>query len=951
MQIQPTEWPRVSALLDEVLDLDAGARAVWLDELARSEPRLAPALRELLTHAAALETGDFLTTLAPLGLTAGMAVPPPDAPQPGAAFGGYILDEEIGRGGMGIVYRAHRADGLINRPVALKLLHPGVHSSELMARFARERDILARLTHPHIARLYDAGFAGAQQPYIALEFIEGTPLLAYCDTQRLTLRARLELFDQVLRAVHFAHSNLVIHRDLKPSNILVTHAGEVRLLDFGIAKLLPEASAPEPALTEFGGSALTPDYSAPEQIAKGPITTATDVYGAGVVLYELLTGLRPYRLPRRSRGALEDAILAAEPIEPSRAAITPELARLRDATPEKLRRQLAGDLDTILAKALKKDPRERYSSADAMHQDVQRYLRGEALLARPDRSWYRARKFIARHKLPVALAAALAVAVVTGLGAALWALGAARAQTARAEAAKSFLLEVFSTGNPSNTEGKNITASEILERGSRQIDARLQGQPALLGELHSEIASIYSSLGANEDVLRHAQRAARLLEESGDKASEPYFNALFRVASALKEEEHWPQARAAYERLRSAASARWGRVNIWEARSLEDLLWIEAQNGRLGEAQQAATEALGVARALYGERSSVYLRILGSSEQLYLDRGEPQQALALTERLIELAPSVPAYALADRLMDRYMHASTLYRLQRYPQSRDELQRLVPEMEANMGLGNDRTCKARNTLALDLMQLGDLGEALAVQQRNLDLLHQAHVGDEDLLVGQTATLTRILARAGRLAEAIPAQRQVVAHFDARYASPTPFRELVRAALGDMLLRDGQTAEGLENLTRSLANLDSISGFQPEPNYVDALLAQGNGYRLAGASARAASALDRACLLYRKLLGAESIALRRCQLYQLMNAGVPSEPAARREQLRQFEALRDELLAVLPPHQPLRAELLLLEAGLRRAAGATAAASALEAQGTQSYRALVGAEPSLPLRALH
>ena len=266
---------------------------------------------------------------------------------------------------MGAVWLAERIDGLIKRPVALKLPHPPHYNSHLRERFARERDILASLVHPNIGKLFDAGVTEAGQPYLGLEYIEGATITEYCDGMGLPVRNRLELFLQVLEAVQYAHSRLVIHRDLKPSNILVTSERQVVLLDFGIAKLLTDGKAKETELTQRGGAALTPDYASPEQIIGQAISTASDVYSLGIVLYELLTGERPYKLTRDSRGALEEAILAADPRIPSQVVTDQAKAERRGSTPKKLAHTLAGDLDTIILKALKKRPGDRYPTVNA----------------------------------------------------------------------------------------------------------------------------------------------------------------------------------------------------------------------------------------------------------------------------------------------------------------------------------------------------------------------------------------------------------------------------------------------------------------------------------------------------------------------------------------------------------------------------------------------------------
>src|SRR5450631_342414 len=351
--LSAAEFSRLSQLLDESMDMAPGARVSWLDAIAQAEPALAAILRAMFDSQGESQARNFLETQDFLARHLSSVVVG-HAGLIGKRFGPYRVLSLLGHGGMGSVWLADRVDGLFTRQVALKLIHPALFSPAMTERLTREREILAGLNHPNIARLIDAGFADDAQPYLALEYVDGVSLSEYCDGRRLSLRERLALFRQVLSAVQFAHAHLVIHRDLKPSNIMVTADGQVHLLDFGIAKLLTAAEAVETELTRLGGRALTPDYASPEQIAGSPITTAADVYSLGVMLYELLTGVRPYRLTRDSRAALEEAVLLVDPAMPSRRTITQEAAQARDTTAKKLARSLKGDLDTIIDKALKK---------------------------------------------------------------------------------------------------------------------------------------------------------------------------------------------------------------------------------------------------------------------------------------------------------------------------------------------------------------------------------------------------------------------------------------------------------------------------------------------------------------------------------------------------------------------------------------------------------------------
>jgi eukaryotic-like serine/threonine-protein kinase len=413
--LDPAQYAHLSALLDQSLELEPDARVAWLAQLAQHEPESATLLRELLATGAAAAAEPLVSPDTLLRELA--AQEEGDAALIGKRFGPYRVLSLLGRGGMGSVWLAERVDGLFSRQVALKLVSAALLGKVVLERLAREREILGSLAHANIARLLDAGFAADGQPYLALEYVDGIPLTSYCDERRLGLHERLQLFRQVLSAVQYAHARLVIHRDLKPSNILVSADGQVHLLDFGIAKLLIEGEAKETQLTQLGGRALTPDYAAPEQILGAPITTAADVYALGVMLYELLTGERPYRLRRDSRGALEEAILEADPAAPSHASITEAAAQARAMSPARLAKALRGDLDTITLTALKKSPQERYPTVDAFGEDIGRYLSGDAVRAQRDSVAYRARKFVRRHWVGISVAGALVLTLAAGLAA------------------------------------------------------------------------------------------------------------------------------------------------------------------------------------------------------------------------------------------------------------------------------------------------------------------------------------------------------------------------------------------------------------------------------------------------------------------------------------------------------------------------------------------------------
>jgi len=486
-RIDASTWTTLNRLLDEALEQPPLQLAKWLEDLSPEYDVLKPRLRELLSRTGLIETGEFLHTLPKLELEPDdLASAAAHAEQPGQVIGLYRLVRELGSGGMGVVWLAERTDGLIKRPVALKLPHGAWKRAGLAERMAHEREILATLAHPNIAHLYDAGVTAEGQPYLAIEYVEGRRIDSYCRDRQLDVKSRLRLFMQIAEAVAYAHGKLVVHRDLKPANILVSAAGQVRLLDFGIAKLLDEGHARETRLTDLSGRVLTPDYASPEQILGAPLTVASDVYSLGVILYELLSERRPYKLQRDSRGALEDAILQFEPEPPSEVAASPA------------RKVLRGDLDSVVLKALKKKPTDRYATAHALSDDIARFLSARPVLAQPDSRRYRARKFIARNKLAVSSAVAIFMAVLVGAGVAAWQARVAFAEKARAEEVKDFIASFFRNADPYLNGGNPLTAIELLKLGTQRMDEHLSAHPRVRVEMLRIIGESALALQDNE---------------------------------------------------------------------------------------------------------------------------------------------------------------------------------------------------------------------------------------------------------------------------------------------------------------------------------------------------------------------------------------------------------------------------------------------------------------------
>ncbi len=506
----PEQLRRVNALLEAALELPADRREDWLQALPAADRDLQPLLRRLLARAG--QDGDHFMRHAPGLELAGLAALADGsddgvvADTPGDVVGPYRLLRLLGEGGMATVWLAERIDGSLHRQEALKLPRSG-WAIGLAQRMARERDILATLEHPHIARLYDAGVTAAGRPWLAMEHVTGVPIDQHCRTQSLDVPARLRLFLQVAEAVSHAHARLVVHRDLKPSNILVTAAGDVRLLDFGVAQLVHDDTAARGTLTQLIGRAVTPDYAAPEQLSGRPVGVAADVYSLGVVLHELLAGVRPYRLSRDTPAALEEAILSADLQPASTQCTDPRIARA-----------LRGDLDTILFKAMRKDPAQRYRSVEAFAADLERHLAGEPVQARPAGLAYRLGKFVRRHRVGVVAGAAVAAALVAGTTLATWQAreaarerDQARALLARNEAVNEFLGMLFTEAvAPEHADA----IRQMLERGALLVSPAFGQKPEHEAAI-LRILSEYFDEPQRSDAL--LERAAEIMRGSTDR--------------------------------------------------------------------------------------------------------------------------------------------------------------------------------------------------------------------------------------------------------------------------------------------------------------------------------------------------------------------------------------------------------------------------------------------------
>jgi len=770
-------WQRVRDLFARASELPAGQWGAFLDASCGGDRELRRDIESLLASDAA--AGDFLE---PAPSTAGGAGPDQAGADPylGRRIGPYQLLHRLGAGGMGVVYLAVRADDEYQKRVALKLLQPGMDSAEILRRFLTERQILAGLDHPNIARLLDGGTTEDGLPYFVLEYVEGRPLLDYCREQMLDTAGRLELFRQVCAAVHFAHQNLVVHRDLKPGNILVTADGTPKLLDFGIAKLLnPELSAQPlagaPLAPTVAVRLFTPDHASPEQIRGERITTASDVYSLGVVLYELLTGRHPHRDEEDSRADVERRIREEEPTKPSTAVralgrgSNKEKADEREAGGrEHLRRRLAGDLDHIVLKALRKEPRHRYSSVEQLSEDLHRHAIGLPVLARKGTVPYRVGKFIRRHKAGVAAAGAFLVALLAFGAAMAWQRGEIAAERDRAEAERAlaeeerdraeqvtrFLVELFGESDPFAPRGGAITARELLERGAERIASRFGDRPEVEAALLDAVGFASVSLALYPEAEEHLVRALELRRQIHGPEHPDVAASLHHLGVLRREEGRLEEAEALLEQALGQRLRLLGGENLEVAATRNDLGILKVASGDYASAEGEFRAALALDRRLLGPEHPEVVTTLNNLAAAVYHRGDLEEAEALFRESLTsnrrlLGESHPMVAANLANLGRVLH-----RRGRLEEAGVHYEEALALRQRLLGPSHPEVANSLYILAELLADRGDPVAAEARAREALGILERMHLGRDRRTELVRGLLGSCLAAQGRFEEAEP-----------------------------------------------------------------------------------------------------------------------------------------------------------------------------------------------------
>ena len=846
--MEPERWRLVQEIFAATAELPPLGRDAYLSERTGDDESLRREVESLL--AADSEIDEFLEQPAlPGRISQILADGPTDKVE--GHIGPYRLLRKLGEGGMSRVYLAVRDDGF-QRMVALKVIRRGLKSDDLLHRFRTERQILAGLDHPNIAKLLDGGSTDDGLPYFVMEYIDGTPVDEYCDRNRLTVFQRLQLFLDICAAVQYAHQNLVVHRDIKTSNILVTADGTAKLLDFGIAKLLKPEQFPVPIeLTATMMRPMTPFYASPEQIQGRTITTASDVYSLGVLLYKLLTGHLPYQVQTRTAREVERAVVDEPPERPSTAVsrvetvpaagrgdddttITPESVSLaRSVQPNQLKRILTGDLDTILLAALRKEPYRRYGTAEQFAEDVRRSLSGLPVRAHKDSLRYRASKFVQRNRVPIGVAATIVLllfgfAVTMAMQASRIALerDTAQRERDRAEQVVTFLQEIFRVSDPHEEGGETITAREILDSGAQRVSRELEDQPEVQATLMQAIGNVYRNLGLYdlaEPLLREALSVRRRALGADHPAVAQSLNNLGVV---LRHRGNYDGAEPLFNEALAMRRERYEGVDHPDlAESLNNLGLLYQERGRYPVAEKLLREAIAIQRAAEAGSNAELAALLANLGILQTEVGdwaaaEPPFREALELRREALGERHPL--VADSLND----LGVFLGIQGDYESAEGMLREALAMRRR-SLSDDHPALAEslNNLGRLLREAGDFPgaeelyrEAIAIREKKLGRNHR-------LVAIHVHNLGQVLQAQDKLAEAEVQLRDCLAIRVKLFGEEHQDVGVSYMALGDLLVEQGRprTAEpllrkGIEVLTGNLppnhwriAQAESALGF--------------------------------------------------------------------------------------------------------------------------------------------
>jgi serine/threonine protein kinase/Tfp pilus assembly protein PilF len=798
----------------------------------------------------------------------------------GDRIGPYRVLRTLGAGGMGEVYLAERADAQFEQQVAIKVVHGGALAVSMHSRLKQERQILAQLDHPNIAHLLDGGALTDGSAYIVMEYVDGEAIDVFCDVNRLDINARLKLFQTVCAAVHYAHQNLIVHRDLKPSNILVTAAGVPKLLDFGIAKLLDDRQAARHtlAVTQADVRIMTPDHASPEQVRGQAITTSSDVYVLGVLLYKLLCGTGPFFIASMRLSEIERAICEKDPSPPSETVSAEELpeskliAESRGTSAKRLRRSLSGDLDNIVLMAMRKEPERRYASAEQLAGDIQRFLEGMPVIARRDTVSYRTAKFVKRHWLPVSAAAAAAfiviafsvttyeqsVRIAAERDRAAQQRERAEHERARAEEVSSFLVNLFKLSDPGENRGNQVTARELLDSGAKRLQTGLQDQPATKAALLSTVGTVYDSLGQYQDALPLLDESLHLQAQSQDPSR---VDTLLELGRARIGAGELAAAEAPLQEALRIAQRDAGATSVQTGHSLWSLGMLRFEQGRNTEAKGLYIRSLSVLEDSRAPQTDVsaalsdLAKVYVLEQQWVLAKQTHEQALEIDRRVLgddhpRVAFRLENLAIVAQNMGDLKLAETLYV--------DALKR----QEHIYGDHHPEIAVAKGNYGLLLQREGRLAEAEPLLRSALETRLSLY-GPSHFMVGYSrVSLAILLHDKGDLAASENEFRQALAIYDKSLPANHQYRASLLMYFARLLVDRNKPAEALAKSEESIKIWTATS---PAASPQTALAHAIHAYALEhlGKSREAAEELDVAVPVLVKARGPDDAAVRRAQ----------------------------------------------------------------------------------------
>ncbi len=818
--MDPLKWEKIKKIFEISLNLPETEKEDYITESAEGDEEIISEVRSLI-HS--IKTaGDFLDN-------PGINLNEQKDSFIGRKLGPYLVEKVIAAGGMGIVYLAVRDDAEFKKQVAVKLIRSGLNNKYLTERFKTEKQTLAYLDHPYIAKLLDAGSTDDGTPYLIMDYIDGEPIDVYCDKNRLTLSERLELFSKVCSAVHYAHQNLVVHRDIKPSNIMVTEKGEPKLLDFGIAKIL-SSDSPDAGrdLTKTGYWQLTPEYASPEQVKGENIATTSDVYSLGILLYKILTGHNPYRFKSYLPTEIHKVVCFEEPQKPSIKVESSEelikqdgsvkeinaetVSNSRGTSIEHLKRKLKGDIDNIILKAIRKEPWRRYGSVEQFSEDIKRYSDGLPVIARNDTMGYLLSKFIKRHKTGVAMSAISVLLLIAGILGIAWqaSIAAKERDKAKLEASKSerintFMQDIFAAPNP-EVEGKDVKVVDVLKNASEKIDKELSDDPDIKVSVLYTIGTTYIGLGLYDDAEKYLKNSLAVCEKNFSLNDPQTAKVMEQLAYDYQLKSNYSKADSLYKEALKIFRVNGGEISSDEATALSDFGSSLYNQGKYDESKKYQTEALNAYRKIYGDTDARVVRSLSNLGTVAGETGDWNTASQYIKEVLEIFLKTDGKESVNYSRALSNYATTL-EVQGNLDDAITAQREAVEIKKRVqGKDHPDAMLAQLNLADELTKRGDFKESAELSREAMESLDKSLPHINALTAYSRVIYAKALIKLENFKKALPFINEALKIREKLYSPDHWLITTTRALLGVCLVGIKQYSRAEQILTNCYSKMD-------------------------------------------------------------------------------------------------------------------------------------------------